>query len=174
MKPNGGKYPDEVKRRLERELFPHIGHMPLAKIDAPTILKILRRVEDRGTIETAHKIKSFVSQVMRYGIACGLILHDSARDLSGAIAPRKKKHFPAIIDPKGAGALMRTIDAYPRAVVRCALKLAAFMFLRPGELRKGLWEELDIDAAEWRIPAERMKVNAPPASAGGAFTFITP
>lgn len=159
MRPNGGKYPMEVKRRLERELFPHIGHMPLAEIDAPTILKILRRVEARGTIETAHKIKSFVSQIMRYGIACGLILHDPARDLSGAIAPRRKKHRPAIIDPKGVGALMRAIDGYPRAIVRCALKLAALTFLRPGELRKGLWEEVDIEAADWRIPAERMKMK---------------
>lgn len=159
MKPNGGKYPGEVKRRLERELFPHLGHMPLTEIDAPIILQILRRVEARGTVETAHKIKSFISQIMRYGIACGLILHDPARDLSGAIAPRKKKHRPAIIDPKGAGALMRAIDGYPRAVVRCALKLAALTFLRPGELRKGLWEEIDTDAAEWRIPAERMKMK---------------
>lgn len=139
MAPSGGRHPGEEWRRLEREVFPSIGGMPLAKIDAPAILAILRRIEQRGTVETAHKIKSFISQIMRYGIACGLIYHNPERDLGGAIPPRRKKALAAIIDPKPAGALMRAIDGYERPVVRCALLLAALTVVRPEELRMAEW-----------------------------------
>lgn len=160
MVPNGGRYPDEVWRRLEREVFPFIGGMSLPEIDAPTILGILRRIEGRGNIETAHKIKSYISQTMRYGIATGLTYHDPARDLTRAIAPKRKKPMAAILDPRRVGNLMRAIYAYEGSgVVRCALKLAALTFVRPGELRTAEWVDIDLANAEWRVPAEKTKMR---------------
>lgn len=161
MEPRGGKYPGEVWRRIEREALPFIGDMPLGKITAPDILEILRRVEARGVVETAHKIKNFISQVLRYGIACGLIHHNPARDLNGALAPRSRATRPAIIDPKAAGELMRKIKGYERPIIRCGLVLAALTFVRPGELRHAEWSEVDLQNAEWRIPAEKMKMKRP-------------
>ena len=161
MEPRGGKTPAEVWRRIEREALPFIGDMPLSKIAAPDILEVLRRVEARGVVETAHKIKNFISQVLRYGIACGLIHHNPARDLSGALAPRSRATRPAIIDPKAAGELMRKINGYERQIVRCGLVLAALTFVRPGELRNAEWAEIDLKNAEWRIPADKMKMKRP-------------
>lgn len=160
MKPNGGRYPDDVMRMLKREVFPYIGGMSIKNVDAPAVLSILRRIESRGTIETAHKIKSYISQTLRYGIAMGLITYNPARDLAGAIAPKRKKPMAAIIDPKGVGGLMRSIEGYEGSgVVRCALKVGALTFVRPGELRTAEWKDVDIDAAEWRIPAGKMKMK---------------
>lgn len=160
MEPNGGRYPAEVWRRMEREVFPFIGGMTLPEIDAPAILSILRRIEGRGTIETAHKIKSYISQTMRYGIANGLIYHDPARDLTGAIAPKKNRHLAAIVDPRGVGRLMRAIYAYEGSgVVKCALKMAALTFVRPGELRTAAWVDVDLNSSEWRVPAPETKMK---------------
>lgn len=162
MEPAGGRYPPEVWRRLEREVFPYIGDLALTSIEPPDILFILRKLEARGVIETAHKIKSYISQTMRFGVASGIIRSDPTRDLSGAIAPRRKEPMPAIIDPAAVGRLMRAIYGYEGSlVVRSALKLAALTFVRPGELRKAEWSEVDLDAAEWRIPAEKMKMKRP-------------
>lgn len=161
MVPRGGKYPNDVLRFLEREVFPFIGDMPLPEIDAPTILEILRRIEARGTVATAYKIKSYISQTLRYGIACGLIFQNPARDLGGAIAPRVKIPRAAIIDPLEAGRLMLDIDSYPVGVVRCALLFNALTFVRPGELRHAEWAEINMDGAEWRIPAAKMKMKKP-------------
>jgi len=160
--PKGGKHPDVVWGRMEREVLGDIGNIPIGDIDAPMVLTILRRIEARGTIETAHKVKSYISQTMRYGIACGLIHYDPARDLAGAITPRNKRPMSAIIDPKEVGGLMRSIYGYTGGpVVASALKLAALTFVRPGELRHAEWCEVDMDAAEWRIPAVKMKMKRP-------------
>lgn len=159
--PSGGKYPGESWRRIEREVLPFIGGKPLSKIDPPMILSVLRKIESRGHIETAHKVKSYISQIMQYGIAGGLTLGNPARDLSGALTPRRKKPMAAIIDPREAGALMRAIDGYEGMVVRCALKLQALTFVRPGELRTAEWDEVFIEDAEWRIPAAKMKMKKP-------------
>lgn len=160
MEPNGGRYPAEVWRRMEREVFPFIGGIALPEINAPAILSILRRIESRGTIETAHKVKSYISQTMRYGIANGLIFHDPARDLTGAIAPKRNQQRAAIIDPRGVGRLMRAIYAYEGSgVVRCALKIGALTFVRPGELRTAEWADVDLNASEWRVPADKTKMK---------------
>jgi integrase len=155
------KYSNEIWRRLERNIFPFFGSKALSDITPPMVLTVLRRIEARGTVETAHKYKSFVSQIFRYGIACGYTHSNPARDLAGALTPRKKKPRPAIIDPLQAGRLMLAIDGYPYPFVRNALLLQALTFVRPGELRRAKWEEIDMDAAEWRIPAEKMKMKRP-------------
>ena len=162
MKPNQGGYPQEVWGRLEREVFPFIGKRPVDEVAAPEILAILRRIEGRGTITTAHKVRSYISQTMKYAIACGHALANPARDLSGALAPVKSRPMAAITEPKAVGALMRAIDGYEGSgVVRCALKLSALTFLRPGEIRCGLWSGIDFSAAEWRLGAEEMKMKRP-------------
>jgi integrase len=123
------------------------------------ILAILRRIESRGTIETAHKLKAHISQVMRYGIACGHIYSNPVRDLSWALTPRKSVPRPALTDPREIGRLMAGIERMRRGVKRCALKLMSLTFVRSGELRRAEWPEIQWDAAEWRIPASRMKMK---------------
>lgn len=155
------RYSKEVWARLERDVFPFIGKMALADIDAPTVLSVLRRTEGRGVIITTHKIKSHISQIFKYAIACGLAYADPSRDLSPALQSRKSKPMPSIIEPKEVGKLMVAIDGYTGPVVRSALQLAALTFVRPGELRTAEWEEIDMAAAEWRIPADKMKMKRP-------------
>ena len=162
MSKNKGTYPQEVWKRMEREVFPFIGDMPIETVTAPDVLSILRRIEARGTIVTAHKVKSYISQTLGYAIACGLILINPARDLTKALTPIKSKPMSAIINPREAGALMRAIEGYAGSgVVRCALKLSALTFVRPGELRQGEWAGVDFAAAEWRLGAAEMKMKNP-------------
>jgi len=155
------RYAAEVWARLEREVFPFIGSMPLADIDPPTVLSVLRRTEGRGVIVTTHKVKSHISQIFRYAIACGLAYNDPSRDLADALQSRKSKPMPALIEPKDVGKLMVAISAYPSPIVRSALLLGALTFVRPGELRAAEWAEFDPGEAEWRIPAEKMKMKRP-------------
>lgn len=162
LAPNGGRYPSDAWRRIERETFPFIGDMDLTEITTPIILGVLKRIEARGNVETTHKVKSYINQIMRFGVACGHIASNPAADLIGALAPRRKQPRAAIIDPKEAGALMRAIKGYEGSViVRCALQLAALTFVRPGELRTAEWSEVDLESAEWRIPAAKMKMKRP-------------
>ncbi len=150
-----------IMRRLERDVFPWLGDRPIAEIGAPEILTVLRRVEARGALETAHRELQSCSQVFRYGVAIGKAQRDPTGDLRGALPPACSKHYPTITEPKGIGALLRAIEGYEGSLVtRCALRMAPLVFVRPGELRGAEWAEIDLDAAEWRIPGERMKMGA--------------
>jgi integrase len=147
--------------RFERDIFPWLGVRPVQEITAPELLEVLRRIESRGAIETAHRAHQNCGRVFRYAIATGRAQRDPAADLRGALPPVKEKHHAAITDPKTIGGLLRTIDGYQGSfVTRCALRLAPLTFVRPGELRKAEWSEIDLEQAEWRIPAERMKMRA--------------
>jgi integrase len=147
--------------RFERDIFPWLGARPIGEITAPELLAVLRRIEARGAIETAHRAHQNCGRVFRYAIATGRAERDPATDIRGALPPVKEKHHAAITNPPAIGALLRAIDGYRGDLVtRCALKLAPLTFVRPGELRKAEWSEIDLDAAEWRIPAERMKMRA--------------
>ncbi|HEV2702587.1 MAG TPA: tyrosine-type recombinase/integrase [Steroidobacteraceae bacterium] len=146
--------------RLEDFIFPYLGKRPIAQIKAPELLAVLRRVESRGIVETAHRTKSVCSRIFRYAIATGRAERDVAADLKGALKPSVERHLPAITNPARIGELLRAIDGcVGQGCVAAALKLAPYVFLRPGELRKGEWAELDWDNALWRIPAERMKMR---------------
>lgn len=152
----------KIIRRLEREVFPWLGQHPIADITAPDVLAVLRRVETRGRLETAHRAQQNCSQVFRYAVATGRAVRDPTTDLRGALAPVASKHFASIKDPKAIGELMRAIDSFAGMLpTKVALKLAPLSFVRPGELRKARWEEVDLDKAEWRIPASRMKGRVP-------------
>ena len=144
--------------RMELYVFPWIGKRPVDEISAQELLKVLRHIEEKGHLETAHRVRQVCSQVFRYAVQTGRAERDCAADLKGAIPPATEKRFAAIIEPKEIGNLLRAIDEYPGTfVIRCALKLAPLVFLRPGELRKAEWVEFDLGSKEWRIPIERMK-----------------
>jgi len=153
---------DTTIKRLERDAFPWIGAQPIAELKAPEMLTVLRRVESRGALETAHRVKSICGQVFRYAVATGRAERDPVADLKGALPPVTKSHLAALTDPKDVAPLLRAIDGYQGSfVVKCALQLAAMFFVRPGELRHAEWSEFDLDAGIWSIPAEKMKMKQP-------------
>lgn len=147
-------------RRLEADLFPWIGARPTDAINAPELLQALRRIQARGALETAHRALQTCSQIFRYAVATGRAIRDPAADLRGALPPVRVQHFPAITEPTAIGRLLCDLNGYQGSfVTRCALQLAPRLFVRPGELRKAEWLEFNLDAAEWRIPAAKMKMR---------------
>lgn len=148
----------KIIRRLERELFPWIGKRPVASVEPMDILTCLRRTEQRGTVETAHRAMQNCGQVMRYAVATGRATSDPTRDLRGALPPKTTKGFASISDPARLGELMRAIDTYTGTFeVGCAMRLLPLVFTRPGELRFAEWSEIDLVKATWTIPGDRMK-----------------
>jgi len=148
----------KILRRLERDLFPYLGRDEIKSVTPPQLLSIARRVESRGAIETAHRLLNNAGQVWRYAVATGKAERDITPDLKGAIPPTKTQHLGAIVDPDDVGALLRAIDEYRgSASVKLALRLAPYVFLRPGELRQARKDEFDLEKAEWVIPEGRMK-----------------
>lgn len=169
---------EELLKKMEREgrapatltktrwlldfAFKAIGDRPVAKISARELLEMLRTVERRGAYETARRLRSTCGMVFRYAIATGRAERDPSFDLRGALTTPKVRHRAAIIEPKAIGGLMRAIDGYDgQRVVRDALRLAALLFVRPGELRHAEWTEFALDAAVWTIPAEKTKMRRP-------------
>lgn len=146
-----GKHGSRTLRRLESDMFPWIGGHPIADVTAPELLAALRRIEARGAIESAHRVLSTCGQVFRYAIATGRAERDPSADLRGALPPPKGRHFAAVTEPRRVADLLRTLDGYQGTfTVRCALRLAPLVFVRPGELRTAEWSDIDLDAAEWR------------------------
>jgi len=153
---------DKLIRRLERDVFPWIGSKPIATLAAPDVLAVLRRIESRGAVDTAHRAWQNCGQVFRYAVATGRASGDVTRDLRGALTPWKSGHFASITEPDQVGGLLRAIHAFTGTLqVASALKLAPLVFVRPGELRQAEWAEFDLDAAEWNIPAHKMKMREP-------------
>ncbi|MDD4997419.1 MAG: integrase arm-type DNA-binding domain-containing protein [Syntrophales bacterium] len=151
---------DTTISRMERDLFPWIGKRPISKIKAPELLGALRRVESRGALESARRLKIIAGQVFRYAVATGRAERDPSADLKGALAMPREKHYAAIIDPKQVAPLLRALDGYQgHFVVKCALRLSPLLFVRPGELRHAEWEEIDLDEAVWNIPSSKMKMR---------------
>lgn len=145
-------------RQFERDLFPWLGERRLADIEPVELLATLRKVEERGAVETADRGLMLARQVWRYGVATGRVGRDITVDLKGALSPYRGRHFAAITDPEKLGELLRAIQAYRGGpIVRAALQLAPLLFQRPGELRGAAWAEIDLEAAMWTIPAARMK-----------------
>lgn len=176
-----------VRQRLERDVFPFIGSKPIAEISAPDLLAVLRRVEERGALETAHRELAYCSQILRYAIVTHRASQNVSADLRGALPPPKEGHFPAITDPKKVAELLRALDGYEGTLtVRCALRLAPLVFVRPGELRKAEWADFDLEAREWRyrvsktetdhiVPLSRQAVailqELKPLTGGGRYVF---
>lgn len=151
---------NRILRRFERDIFPWIGGRPIAEVSAPELLAAVRRIENRGALETAHRALGNCGQVFRYAIATGRAERDPASSLRGALPPVKSEHFAAITDPKRVAELLRAMDGYAGTLtVRCALRLAPLVFVRPGELRKAEWADIDLDAAEWRYTVTKTSTS---------------
>lgn len=151
---------DKIIRRLARDIFPWIGARPVSELNAPELLKVLRRIEERGSIETAHRALQNCGQILRYAIATGRAVRDVTGDLRGALAPVKGKHHAAITEPKELAPLLRAIHGYEGSLVtRTALQLAPLLFVRPGELRSAEWAHINLDAAEWRYTVTKTQTE---------------
>ena len=137
-----------------------LGAIPIRDLKPPMILKVLKRIEARGTVETAHRMRTVIGSVFRYAGASGLVEYDPTTVLKGALVSRTPNPRAAITDPGKLGGLLRAIDAFEgQAVTRYALQLMALLYPRPGELRQARWAEFDLTAKTWLIPAERMKMR---------------
>ena len=149
-----------VSECFERDVFPWLGSRMVKDLSAVEVLDVLRRIVNRGALETAARTKQFIGQAIRYAIATGRAERDVTADLRGALPSPKKGHFPAITEPKPLAQLLRDIDAYKgNFVVRTALQLQPLLFARPANLASAEWSEFDLDAAEWRISADKMKMR---------------
>lgn len=147
-------------RWLEINVFPMIGKKSIAAIRAPELLAVLQRIESRGALSTAHKVRGMLVRIFRYAVSHGRADRNPAIDLQGALPTNKVVSMAAITDPKEVAPLLRAIEAYKGSfVVKCALQLSPLLFVRPGELRQAEWSEIDFETAEWNIPAERMKMR---------------
>ena len=154
-----GQY-EKTLARMVNDVFPWMGKRPISEIDAPEILLVMRRIDSRGARFTAHKVRSEISRVFRYGIATGRAKSDPARDLIGAIPPAIEKHFASITEPAKVGEMLRAFEAFSGTFpVLCALKLAPLLFVRPGELRKAEWAHLDLEKAEWRYRVSKTNTD---------------
>lgn len=150
----------DIISRLEANVFPWIGNKPIAEVNAPVLLSVLRRIEARGAIETAHRIKQMCGQVFRYAVATGRADRDPSADLRGALPPPPSRSMATITEPGEVAALLRAIRDYKgEFITRCALRLASLTFVRPGELRRAEWADIDLDRAEWKIPPEKRKLK---------------
>lgn len=146
--------------RLEKDVFPWMGKRPMAEIDAPEILIVLRRIDSRGARFTAHRVRSEISRIFRFAIATGRVKNDPARDLLGAIPPPVEKHFSSITEPEKVAEMLCAFDGFTGTFpVLCALKLAPMLFVRPGELRSAEWASIDLDKAEWRYHVSKTKTD---------------
>jgi integrase len=161
--PRSPRHAEYVIRRLEADVFPALGARPLANITAPQLLAMAKGIEARGALDIAKRALQTCGQIMRYAVAHGLIERNPAADVrpSDALKSRKKENY-ARLDAKEVPELLRKIEAYQGSTyTRLAMKLMAYTFVRTGELIGARWAEFDLEAAEWRIPAERMKMRTP-------------
>ena len=146
--------------QLVKIVGPYLGSRAIGDIEAPELLAVLKRLEKRGVRDTAHRVRAVCGRVFRYAIATGRAKRDVSADLKGALAPKGAESYAAITEPTKVGQLLRAIAEYDgQTVTHAALRLAPYVFVRPGELRGAEWDEFNIEAAEWRIPAERMKMG---------------
>jgi integrase len=148
------------RERLENFIFPRLGKRPARAITAPELLTEVRRIEARGTHETAHRTLAVVGRIFRYAISAGTpgVDRDPSADLRGALRQTVVTNFPAITEPKRIGELLRAIDTYRgQPSAEYALRMLPYVFVRPVELRRATWSEIDLEGAIWRIPGSRMK-----------------
>jgi integrase len=145
---------------LEKDVIPYIGSRPVAEIKTPDVLAVLQRIEDRGRINLARKVKDIISQTFRYAVQTGRAEYNPCDNLRGALKPVRGKNRPALTEPAQVAELLCAIDAYQGGpVVRAALRLAPLVFVRPGELRAAKWIDIDLDRAEWKYNVSKTKTE---------------
>lgn len=151
---------DKVTNWLKKDIYPYIGNMPISTIGPRDVLAVARKMEAREVFDSAKRIVQICGQVFRYAVSEGSAERDVTVDLRGALKQAEKKNYAAITDPKEAGDLLRSIFSYSGHLYTvAALKLSPLLFVRPGEMRTAEWSEIDLDAAEWRIPGSKMKMK---------------
>lgn len=151
-------YTFRITSRLEKDVFPWLGKIPLTQIDAPLVHATVKRIQDRGALETGHRMRDAISMVFRYAIGKGLVKENPAAELRQALKKSTTKHMAAITEPEKLGGLLRALKGYSGTlIVRTALQLSPMLMVRPGELRHARWAEIDLESATWTIPAARMK-----------------
>ena len=147
---------------LEKDVFPTFGNTPINNISPRELLTLLEKIQARGAIDVAHRIKGLCGEVFRYGIYTDRCDRDPTQDIKGVLIPKRNKHMATITNPKKVGELLRAIDGYDGDITtKFALKLTPYVMLRPGELRSAEWSEIDLAAKQWKIPAEKMKMSRP-------------
>jgi len=152
----------KLLRFLEVDVFPWIGARPITSLAAADLIKVIERIEQRGAMDIARRVHNYMGRIFRYAVGRGLATRDPSRDieLKDILPPEDVQHHASVTDPKAVGGLLRAIDGFTGAFgTRCALRLAALAFVRPGELRHAEWTEFDFEKAEWRIPAGKMKMK---------------
>jgi len=153
---------EKIIRRLEVDAFPVIGTQPIASIAATDLIKVIERIEKRGSVDIARRVHNYVGRIFRYAVGRGLVSRDPSRDveLRDILPPADVQHHASVTDPKAVGGLLRAIEGFTGSLTtRCAMRLAALVFVRPGELRHAEWTEFDFGKTEWRIPAAKMKMR---------------
>ena len=157
------RHADYVLRRLEADVFPAIGAKPIGDVTAPQLLAMAKKIEARGALDIAKRALQTCGQICRYAVAHGMLERNPAADVKpgDALKPRRKEHY-ARVDVRELPALLRAIEGYAGSrVTRLAMQLMSLTFVRTGELIAARWSEFDLEAAEWRIPPERMKMRTP-------------
>ena len=152
----------KLLRFLETDVFPWIGARPIASLAAADLIRVIERIEQRGALDIARRVHNYMGRIFRYAVGRGLVSRDPSRDieLKDILPPEDVQHHASVTDPKAVGGLLRAIDGFTGAcATRCALRLAALAFVRPGNLRHAEWTEIDFEKAEWRIPAGKMKMK---------------
>ncbi len=152
----------KIIRRLEVDAFPVIGNRPIDSLAAADLIRVIERIEQRDAADVARRVHNYVGRIFRYAVGRGLASRDPSRDieLKDILPAADVQHHASITDPKAVGGLLRAIEGFTGAFgTKCALRLAALVFVRPGELRHAEWAEFDFDKAEWRIPAGKMKMK---------------
>ena len=152
----------KIIRRLEVDAFPVTGNRPIDSLAAADLIRVIERIEQRDAADVARRVHNYVGRIFRYAVGRGLASRDPSRDieLKDILPTPDVQHHASITDPKAVGGLLRAIEGFTGAFgTRCALRLAALVFVRPGELRHAEWAEFDFDKAEWRIPAGKMKMK---------------
>ncbi|SAK51101.1 integrase [Caballeronia glebae] len=151
---------DKIMGRLEKDVFPWLGGRAIAEIKAPDVLAVLRRVEARGALDTAHRVHQNCGQVFRYAVATGRAERDVSADLRGALPAARHTHFASVTEPREVAGLLRAFDGFQGTfVVQCALRLAPLFFVRPGELRTAEWAQFDLEKAQWRYTVSKTKTE---------------
>jgi integrase len=153
---------EKIIRRLEVDAFPVIGGQPIASLAAVDLIRVIERIEQRGSVDIARRVHNYMGRICRYAVGRGLTTRDPSRDieLKDILPPADVKHHASVTEPKAVGGLLRAIEGFTGAfTTRCALRLAPLVFVRPGELRHAEWTEFDFEKDEWRIPAAKMKMK---------------
>lgn len=149
-----------VQRLFERDLWPWLKDKAIRSVSSPDLLVVLRRIESRGALDTAHRARQTCGQVFRYAIATGRAERDPSADLKGALPPVKGKHFAATLEPRRLGDMLAAMHGYEGTlVVSAALRLQPLLFVRPGELRRAEWTSIDLQAAEWRYRVTKTGID---------------